>query len=150
MTDFETTQTAWSAERVRDRVVEAFQVERRLPGQGFTRKTTSSWPVAPLHTFTEVMHWTDARQRVWENWAQAKGALPHEVSMMDEAFCWLGWLEDGERRCLAAWCLATARDMSVSAILRQKSWHRTTFYRKRDQGAARIADRLNREGVQVR
>jgi len=43
------------------------------------------------------------------------------------------------RRCLATWALAAARGVPVRKVLRQRGWSKSTFYRKLDGGAARIA-----------
>ena len=141
--------TDWNGELVRERLVEAFRIEKRMPGQRFF-KTASSWPATPLHDFCDVLHWDDARERVWQNWERASGVFSYEVSKMEQAFSWLLWLPDGERRCLAAWSAASARNLSVRAMLEKRHWSRTTFYRRLDQAAQRIADRLNRQGVAVR
>jgi hypothetical protein len=140
----------WTGDRVKERLVEAFATEKRMPGQRFAAITSSSWPAAPLHEFADRVHWTDARQRVWESWEKSRGVYPYEVSRMEESFSWLRWLHDGERRCLAAWALASARGFSVRAMLDKRRWSRSTFYRRIDEAAQRIADRLNTEGVQVR
>jgi hypothetical protein len=140
---------AWTANKVRSRLVEAKQVEMRMPGQG-QRKLGSAWPATPLHSFHDMMFWDDARDRVLDQWAAAKGAYPHEVSLMEQALDWLRWLDSGERRCLEAWAFTTARGISLTRILEKRRWSRSTFYRLRDRAASRIADRLNREGVQIR
>jgi hypothetical protein len=139
----------WTADRVRQRLVEAFVTERRLPGQHFT-KIVSAWPATPLHSFTDMLHWDDARQRVWDRWEKAKGAYPIEVSMMEESFDWLRWLPKDERQCLEDWCKCEAFDIPVSKAMRYHGYKKTTFYRKRDDASDRIAYRLNTQGVVVR
>jgi hypothetical protein len=49
------------------------------------------------------------------------------------------WLIIRLRRCLATWALAAARGVPVREVLRQRGWSKSTFYRKLDGGAARIA-----------
>ena len=139
----------WTGELVRQRLVEAFAIERRMPPERFATMA-SSWPATPLHTFVEMLHWDDARQRVWDNWTKAKGVYSFEVSRMDEAIGWLSWLDVGERRCLAAWAAARARSIPVRKVLRHHGWSPTTFYRAIEKAADRIADRLNQQGVAVR
>ena len=56
----------WSGELVRQRLVEAFAIERRMPPDRFATMA-ASWPATPLHTFVEMLHWDDARQRVWDD-----------------------------------------------------------------------------------
>ena len=69
---------------------------------------------------------------------------------MEEALGWLPLIEEGERRCLAAWALATARGIPVRKLLRQRGWSPSTFYRKVDCGAGHIAAILGERGVAVR
>lgn len=140
----------WTGEWVRHRLCEAFEVERRLPGE--RRSNGSSWPFAVTHEFSEMVHWTDARQRVWDAWAAARGAYPFEVSRMEEAFGWLELLRnhDTERRYLAAWALMTARGKSIRLFLQRRAISRTTFYRRVEDGSKRIAAELARRSVQIR
>jgi hypothetical protein len=140
----------WTASHVRDRLVEAFTVERKLPGQHFIA-VASSWPATPVHEFHEICGWDDARERVWQSWENASGAFPWEVSRMDQAFDWLRYLPEGERRCLTAWVAAKVRGVPVRKVLRKHGgWSAATFYRQINRGALRIAERLNQQGVQVR
>jgi Domain of unknown function (DUF6362) len=140
---------SWSADLVRKRLVDAFDIERRLPGQGHKR-IASAWPATPLHSWQDKVFWDDARDRVLDSWANAKGAYASEVTAMETAFAWLDWLERDERRCLEGWAFATSRGKSLSRILAKRKLSRSTFYRHRDRAAERIADRLNREGVTVK
>ena len=101
------TPAQWTPRLVQQRLREAFAVEQRLPDSGRPRGLVSFWPAAPLHSFTEMLHWTDARERVWQSWAQSKGGVhPFEISRMEEAQGWLLLVEEGERRCLGVWALA--------------------------------------------
>jgi hypothetical protein len=140
----------WSPDLVRERLVEAFEVDRRMPGERRYR-IGSSWPAAPLHEFTDIVHWDsgEQRQRVWQSWERAP-ASPQEVTRMEEAFGWLQWVPMTERRCLEAWAQAVAAHRSVSALLAKRGLKRSTFYRHRDHAAQRIADRLNKQGVIAR
>jgi hypothetical protein len=140
--------TAWTADHVRDRLVEAFEIERRMPGD--RRYTaTGTWPATPLHTWQEMVHWDDARDRVLDQWERASGAYPIEVSMMEEAIDWLRWVPLNERRALEAWAKAKAKGIAVRRMIRGQ-WPVTTFYRLCDHALATIADRLNKQGVQLR
>ena len=141
--------TRWSGELVRQRLVEAFAIERRMPPDRFATMA-ASWPATPLHTFVEMLHWDDARQRVWDDWTKAKGVYSFEVSRMDEAINWLGWCDVGERRCLAAWAASKARNLPIRKVLKHHGWSPTTFYRAIEKAADRIAIKLNQQGVQVR
>jgi hypothetical protein len=134
----------WSAEPVLERLVEAFEVDRRMPAERRYGVLASAWPAAPIHEFTDIVHWDsgEQRERVWQSWERAP-ASPQEVTRMEESFGWLRWVPMVERKMLEAWASATARGLSVSAVIRKGGLSRTTFYRQRDSGAQRIADRLN-------
>jgi len=137
----------WTGDWVRDRLREAFEIERRLPRS--TNSFPSGWPFPVIYEFADVVGWDDARARVWADWKRARGAYPYEVSRMEEAFGWFAILKDhaGERRCLAAWAIANT---SVRAIVARRGWSRATFYRRVLGGSKRIADVLNARGEQVR
>ena len=145
------TPAQWTPRLVQQRLREAFAVEQRLPDSGRPRGLVSFWPAAPVHSFTEILHWTDARERVWQSWARSKGGVhAFEISRKEEAQGWLLLVEDGERRCLGVWALAAARGIPVRKVLRQRGWSKSTFYRKVDRGAVHIAAILGERGVAVR
>jgi len=146
----------WTGDWVRHRLVEAFSVEKRLPdkrvGPAMVRNT---WRLATVDTFAEVVDQGEqARAHVWEQWARAGGALPYEISRMEEALSWPGLvLSNGhavEGRVLLAWGFCVAYGRPVRALLRKRGWSRTTFYRSVETGADRIASYLNTRAVTVR
>jgi hypothetical protein len=143
-------QAQWTPRLVQQRLRESFATELRLPETNRPRGMASAWPASPVHDFSDMVSWPDARERVWKDWERAKGAYPHEVSRMEEAQRWLSWLEEGERRALAVWALTAARGIPVRKVLRQRRWAPTTFYRKRDIASAHIARYLAERGVAVR
>lgn len=142
-----TSPATWTAEHVRLRLVEAFKIERRMPGERRFSKT-GTWPATPLHTWQEMVYWTDARDRVLDGWERAQ-PFPAEVTMMEEAIAWLQWVPLGERRTLEAWARASAKGMNVRRMIKGR-WPPTTFYRMRDQAADRIVERLNAQSVPLR
>jgi hypothetical protein len=135
-------------------MLEAFTIQQKLPqDRHFVKKVTTAWPAQPLTEFHEMVGWDEGetRRRVWDGFANAKGAFSYEISRMEEAQDWLRFVPEGERRCLLAWAIGTVKAISIKKILRKHGgWTKTTFYRAINSGAARIAERLNREGVQVR
>ena len=143
-------QEQWTPRLVQQRLREAFAVEQRLPESGRPRGLVSFWP-AVLHDFQDMLHWDDARERVWQSWAQSKGGVhAFEISRMEEVQGWLLLVEEGERRCLGVWALAAARGIPIRKVLRRRGWSKSTFYRKVDGGAAHIAAILGARGVAVR
>jgi len=144
--------TTWSIELVKARLVEAFEVEFKLPGIRGNRASGNAWPVM-AREFEDLIGWSDeARQAVWEDWERAKGAFPYEVTRYEEVVGWMPILADhpGEQRCLVVWAKLEAKRMSIRKALRKKGWPRSTFDRRREAGASRIADHLNSHGVAVR
>jgi hypothetical protein len=140
----------WTALHVRNRLIEACQIEKRMPRDG--HRQTGSW-VPVLHEFADVVGWADARDRVWARWERACGAMPHEITRMEEAFTWLRELAHafpGEARCLSTWAVAQAHGASLQRLLRHRRWSSSTFHRKLATGSERIAKGLNRMGAPVR
>jgi len=149
--------SAWTGEWVKHRIVEAFLVERRLPsrkiGPALVRSHWASMTV--VDSFSDKVHQGElAREHVWDKWARAGGALPYEVSRMDEALRWPALvLSNGhasEAKVLLAFALCTAYGRSLRALLAKRGWSRSTFYRAVDRGSARIAEYLNARSVAVR
>ena len=143
--------TRWNAAWVQARVVEAYSIERKLPG---VRKivTGTAWPTVN-YTFADKVGWPDARERVLDEWMRsAGGAFAHEITRMDEAHEWLRVYlakHEVERVCLSAWGATQAYHRSLSALLRKRDWPRRTFYRYRDTGAHIIAMALEAKGEPV-
>ena len=141
----------WTASLVQQRLREAAAVELRLPDTGRPRGLMqSAWPATPTYEFKDLVSWTDSRERVWKSWERAKGAHAFEITRMEESFSWLQWVDEGERRCLAAWAAATAGRIPVRKVLRKRGWVPGTFYRKVRAGSGRIAAILDQRGVAVR
>ncbi len=143
-------QAQWTPHLVQQRLREAFAVELRLPEAGRPRGMATAWPATPTYEFRDLVSWSDSRERVWQSWERAKGALPFDFSRMQEAFDWLMLVGEGERRCLGVWALAVARGIPVRRVLRRRGWAPSTFYRRVDSGAVRIAGILGQRGVAVR
>jgi hypothetical protein len=142
---------AWTADWVCTRLVEAYRIEARLPGDA-RRKIVAPWP-AHIYEFSDIVGWDDARERVLDKWAHIRGSVsPSEVSRKDEAQEWLLVQlrhYPGERMCLAGWAACTALGHSLRSLMVRKRWSRSSFYRRRDTGAAIIAKALKDEDVKV-
>ena len=103
--------------------------------------------------FEDIVGWaTEAREEWWIQAAWAKGAHPYEVSRMYEALACMALLHDRpeEQKMLHAWAATRALRRSLAKVCRIKGWDKQTFYRRRNDGSARIASELNRKGVAVR
>jgi hypothetical protein len=144
---------AWTPILVRGRLVEAFEIEFRLPTGRTGGPGSRSWLFPTFYEFADVVAWADdARAEVWNDWSRTRGALPHEISRMDEALAWLTLLRDHleEQRCLASWAMLRAKRRPLRLIARRYVGSRAAFYRAVERGSLRIADRLNASGVMVR
>ena len=134
-------------EPVLERLVEAYQTDRRLPGDR-PHRVGSAWPAAPIHSWQDKVHWSGAeeRERVWRSWERAPAIGASEVSRMEESFAWLRRVPAVEREVLEAWASTVARNLSVSAMIGKRGLKRSSFYRHRDRGAQRIARSAERAG----
>ena len=130
-------------------MVEAFDIDRRLPGdrRKMWQTARASWPATPIDTFRDQMHWNNpgdnARDRKWQEWENARTVAPSEVTRMDETFDWLRWVPDHERKALEIYAKAEVLGTPLIRALRYRGWKKTQFYEHLKQGAKRIADRLN-------
>ena len=148
---------AWNADWVKHRMVEAFTIERRIPDKRVGPAIVKgAWAqIDTTDTFADRVYQGElARENVWEAWARAGGALPHEVSRMEEALCWPGQvLSNGhatEGKVLLAWAFCIGYGKPLRRMLHQRGWSRTTFYKAVDSGSAQIAVYLNQRSVAVR
>ncbi len=147
------TATRWDGELIRARLVEAFEIEARIPdGKGPRRSSASAWPTM-AREFGDIVGWaTEAREDWWIQAARAKGVHAYEATRMYEALDWLTLLKDRpeEQKMLHAWAATRALRRSLKKVCKIKGWDKQTFYRRRNDGSARIADELNRKAVAVR
>ena len=142
----------WNAAWVQARVVEAYTIERKLPGH---RKivTGTAWPTVN-YEFADKVHWTDARERVLDDWARTSGGVyAADVARMDQAHEWMRIYlvapYEAERLCLSSWATALAYHRSVRGLLRTRGWSPSTFYRRVTAGAHIIALALDAKGEPV-
>ena len=142
----------WTPAWVQCRMVEAYQVERRLPGVAkfFTGGT---WPAVKYEFADMVAQGEVASERVLTAWEHQRGDVTaHELTRMDEAQEWLRvhlGTHEVERLCLSHWATAVAYHRSLRRLLMVRRWSRTTFYRRVGAGAFIIADRLKANQVPV-
>ena len=145
----------WTAAHVKDRLRDACAIERRQPEPRLPRPRAvrSTWPTA-YREFSDLVGWaSEAREAELAAWARSRGGVfGYEISLMEEAFGWLALLarHPVERQCLEAWARAGSSRVKLRKVMRHMSIPKTTFYRRVEDGAGRIADHLNRHGVAVR
>ena len=132
---------AWDGALVRNRLCEAFEIERRLPG---SRHGSTAWSFPVIYSFADMVGRGTNTEPV-----RMRGATSAEIARMDEAMSWLrilsGYRE--EQRYLAAWAASTG---SVRLMCERRNIPRRTFYRRIMDGSERIANVLNHRGVEVR
>jgi len=108
---------AWTAKIVRERLIEAFEIDRRLPRVGPARM--KGWLMQTLDTFADRVHQGEtASEYVLESWARGSVSAA-EVTRMEEAFGWpRSYLVNGhavEAKCLlaATFCIAYRRPIGA-------------------------------------
>jgi hypothetical protein len=142
----------WSGSWVQRRLVEAYSVERRLPGSRRRPLIASAWPSMAVEWADLIGRADEARQQVFQSWESARlGVSAEDISRMDEAQDWLAILAPypEERLCLCRWAAAIAYRRSVARLLLQQRWSKPTFYRRVTAGAHVIALELIRQGQPV-
>jgi hypothetical protein len=145
----------WDSNWVRWRLVEAYRIEQRLPGEFRRRRTAGFWPEHP-YEFGDVVGWDEEmHKRAIAEWSHARksGVYAIELSRMEEAHEWLRvdlGKQPVERACLASWATCVAYKYSLRSLMLRKRWSRTTFYRRVLFGSERIATRLRSSNVEVR
>src|SRR5262245_13233076 len=102
----------WTAALVRARLVEAFEIDRRLPN-GRLRPLRSTWRITTIDSFADkVAQGEVAREAVWEAWARSGSVTAEEVSRWEQAFSWpakvLAEHHPVECRALLAWAACSA------------------------------------------
>lgn len=140
----------WTAEWVRDRLVEAYSVERRLPREN-RRSVAQAWPPMMLEWQDVLGRADDVREQIWKSWENSNVAVSAEdISRMDTAHDWLRLILVSypvERECLSRWAAARAYGGSLRRLLLKRGWSRTTFYRHVGAGAHIIALELKRRRI---
>jgi hypothetical protein len=146
----------WTGGWVGKRMIEAFRILRQMPeGERPDWSKRSMWP-AFQHEFADAVHQGDDwRKRIVSALERPRlGADSVEVSRMEEAIEWpMDYLRyhPGEARCLMLWSLATASPrLIIAKELRRRGWKRSTFEKRRRDGAERIARGLIAMNVPVR
>ena len=131
----------WDGALVRNRLCEAFEIERRLPG---SRHGSAAWPFPIVYSFADMVGRGTSTEPV-----RLRGATSAEIARMDEAMSWLRILSGyrDEQRYLAAWAASTG---SVRLMCERRNIPRRTFYRRIMDGSERIANVLNHRGIAVR
>jgi hypothetical protein len=132
----------WTSELVKERLIEAYEIDRRLPSRYYTG--TTSWPFPVRHSFADRVGWSDASERISRQWERGT-VSSDEIERMDEAFAWLRLLlqHQQEQRCLAAWACLKAYHRPLSFMQLRTPMSRATIYRFVIRGSERIAEHLN-------
>jgi len=130
----------WTATLVRERLREAYEIERRMPGR---RRSSSAWLFPTVDTFADIVGRTDVEP------VRLSGVTAEEMTRWAEAVAWLRILRSYplEGKYLAAWAACSG---SVRLMLARRGIPRATFYRRIIDGSERIARALNNRGVRVR
>jgi hypothetical protein len=141
--------SAWTADHVAIRLVDAFTILRKLPKPRGPKSPGNSWPEY-AYTFADVVGWSDlpAGERAERDKDLNKVSdrpTSRDLAIMEAAFEWLRWLrtvDDAIARIIALTSHTKASDGSIRALCRAKGWHRATVDRKVDRGLQFIVDHL--------
>lgn len=140
-----------TADDIEARIVEAAEIERRLPRVGERPDgTKTAWP-AYFYTFTDRVGWDEARHR---DDREARTMVPASVSRAEfgrweEVRRWVVELveEDKCRRALTAWSIAAAGGKPFSRFCRSEGVSRVTGYARKDKAIGQIATKLGLASV---
>jgi hypothetical protein len=142
----------WTSSWVQCRIVEAYQVERRLPGVA-KFFNSGTWPIVNYEFADVVAQGENASANVLDTWQNERGGVTaHELTRMDQAQEWLRIHLGGhhvERLCLSHWATSVAYHRPLRRLLQSRHWSRTTFYRRVHAGAFVISNALQADRVPV-
>ena len=144
--------SAWTADWMKHRMVEAFTIERGFPTSASARQSSKArGPGSPPPTPSRKLSGkaSGPRERLGQM-GPRRGALPYEVSRMEEALSWPGLVlgngHAAEGKALLAWAFCVAYGKPLRQLIRKRGWSRSSV----DGGSARIAEHLNKRTVAVR
>lgn len=145
----------WDDELVFDRLVEAFDTLRRLPGGLLRPGVDDAAYLAPIRNFADVVGAEETRDpKKWHpSFYRPSPPEGDAVDRMNEAFAWpMSYLSDepGMSRVLLSLAQANAVRMPVTKLCRIKRWSRRTIYKRRAEALGLITAGLTRDVVPVR
>ncbi len=146
----------WTRERVWERLVEAYDTERRLPGENrFTTELSGSAFSDAIQTFSEAVGAEATRDKArWHpSFYRLAPATGGAVDRMNQTWDWVLKYWQGEPGA-ARVCLAMAasrsrgpRKLPYTKLARLKGWSTTTMERKRAKALDLMVDGLNADKV---
>jgi len=135
----------WTPKRVRERMVEAFDVLRRIPVRIGPQAFGSNWPQV-LQEFADLID----KQAWWQRQSEAERGgwrrpTIDEISRMEEAIGWPGEHVEAaiQRDALNVWAMADAWSLNLAGIMRARAKAAADLARvmERDENARRRAAR---------
>lgn len=151
--------STWTAKMVKDAMVHAFEVLIETTGQVGPDWFKNNWPEYRVEFQDEVGQHQQGTARQQGRVRVQRSA--REISRMEMVLLG-GKARDGQpvpnwglhlnhlpaaRRALVTWCFWEIFNRHTEVECERRGWAYSTFRRRRDQGAAEIAARLNQQGV---
>lgn len=137
-------QLDWTPAHVRTRMVEAFDVLRRMSGRIGPKAYGSNWP-AILRDIADMNDVQAYEQAQKDGQKVRHRPTLEEISRMDEALHWPWDFLDSprERDAINLWAMATAWDLNLAGIMRARAKAAADLarIRERDENARRSAAR---------
>lgn len=147
----------WTPEIVQGRIREALGTLHRLPMNLNARDFPELPRLASLErnyrpeydaVFAALVHEVAEHGHVLAPRVRPSPPSPQSIDRMDEALCWLLWLNATQRR--VVWSKAFARHGDTMRLARRYRCNRTTINRWHQQSIRLIVRRLNAENTPVR
>lgn len=146
------TATAWNAEIVGDRLIEAYRTLELLPLSTLPASYGSSMP-AIIRDETDRKGQAELRESHDRARNRTKlTASSHEIFRMEEAFLWPIRLLKQEkfRRIVFFWAQWRAQRKNLRVMCKQKNFNYSTFMRRREIAVLAIAYELNQKKIPVK
>ncbi|PWJ79785.1 hypothetical protein C7441_11462 [Pseudaminobacter salicylatoxidans] len=148
--------TTWTSRAVKEEMIRAFEVLFETTGPVGPDWFKNSWPEYRVSFEDEVGQHAQGTQKKATRVRVQRTA--REISSMEKVLLgiggqpsWGSYLRDqpGLLRTLVAWCFWEIKGRHTEAECQRRGWAYSTFRRRRDNAAARIAEKLNETGVEV-
>lgn len=151
----------WDPTLVKNAMVHAFEVLFDTTGQVGPDWFKNNWPEYRVSFEDEVGQIAQGTERQIERVRVQRTA--REITIMEKVLIgskgpdgqklpnWGKYVEDAPaaRRALVTWCFWEIRGRHTEVECERRGWAYSTFRRRRDDAAKKIASRLNQEGIKA-
>lgn len=149
----EPVQSGWDQKMVKRALIDAFDMLRRTEGRvGPSQLKAAHIEISDSWGYVDNEEWQRGRPNPRDFNASGMNASRMEMIVVGTKHIpdWLAMVEDRTHRTkLAAWVMAKLTGRSMAVLCRKRKWAERTFRRDVLLACQEIADRLNRECVEV-